>query len=74
VSDERSESKLSGTDETNKRKENVHSGDSVPRPLGFTAILPSQFTNPTGARLLLNPSLVLAPESALRLLPSVGLL
>jgi hypothetical protein len=36
-------SEMSGTDETVVKGESFSSGDSVPRPLGFNALMPSQF-------------------------------
>jgi len=67
--------RASGTDEMSRGKRRTAStGDSVPRALGFIALLPSQRINfVAGAQLGADPSLVLAPESALSLLPSRGL-
>ena len=56
-------------------RRDVHSGDSVPRPLGFIALMPIPVNQIRrwGSVLSPNPSLVLAPESVLSLLPSRGL-
>ena len=53
----------------------IFSGDSVPRPLGFIALMPipDESGLPLGLSSLPSPSLVLAPESALSLLRSRGL-
>lgn len=48
------------------------SGDSVPRPMGFFALMPSRISTYRW-RPVSNPSLVLAPESAFRLLPGIAL-
>jgi len=75
-SDERTES----ANERNRRNELIAKGgclpgDSVPKPLGFFRFTahPSEIKFDVGAQRSLNPSLVLAPESALSLLPSRGL-
>jgi hypothetical protein len=60
---------MSGIDEA-VTEENIHlGGDSVPRPLGFIALMPIPVNQmfDAGARLSPSPSLVLAPESALGL-------
>jgi hypothetical protein len=51
----------------------MFSGDSVPRPLGFIALMPIPAIKFAEAQLSPSPSLVLAPESTLRLLPSRAL-
>jgi hypothetical protein len=61
--------------ERNGRSESIEgerfSGDAVPRPLGSIAMMPIPANElDAGAQPSLNPSLVLAPESTLRLLPS----
>jgi len=75
VSDERTESESERNGRSDSiAKEGCFSGDSVPRPLGFIAWMPipvNQFC--AGAQFSPNPSLVLAPESALSLLPNRGL-
>src|SRR4030095_12201221 len=54
--------------------EGLCSGDSVPRSLGFIALMPSQMDHVcAGPGLKREPQPGLAPESALRLLPSRAL-
>jgi hypothetical protein len=67
--------RTSGTDErVDTRKEQNLCEDSVPTPLGFSALMPiPELCLPLGLSSALGPSLVLAPESALGLLPSSAL-
>ena len=55
----------------------IELGDSVPKPLGFTAILPSHvafvFGSETGDKRLLIPGMVWPRQSALRSHPCVAL-
>jgi len=64
--------RVSGTDETSRSKGERFPGDSVPRPLGFIAFMPiPEIKLPLGLGVP-NPSLVLAPELALRI--AVGMI
>ncbi len=67
--------KVSGSDETNHSNgRNASLGDAVPRLLGFIALMPIPVNKlPLGLSVSPNPSLVMAPESALGLLPSRAL-
>jgi hypothetical protein len=63
VSDESAES----TEERNRRnelitKEGLFSGDSVPRPLGFIALMPIPVILPAGAQCFTKPQPGLGPE------------
>jgi hypothetical protein len=76
VSDERAESEMSETNNQLPEKEQYFSGDSVPAPWDFTLLMPipvDYFCCWGPAQFETGPRLVLAPESALRLLPSRAL-